>query len=129
LLVNPELLRAFAAQVDTASASIRSADVGHKATTAADGIPGSTTQWAMRVVGEHMTQKANDIAKNITDLGVAVRGAGDKYEVEDSTLAAGAALTFTPARVESRVAFTRRVGAECRRAIGVHRGTQPRRRL
>jgi hypothetical protein len=87
LLVNPELLRAFAVQVDTASASIRSADVGHKATTAADGIPGSTTQWAMRVVGEHMTQKANDIAKNITDMGVAVRGAGDKYEVEDSTLA------------------------------------------
>ena len=65
MLVNPELLRAFAAQVSTASAAIRSADVGHKTTTAADGIPGSTTQWAMRVVGEHMTQKANDIAKNI----------------------------------------------------------------
>jgi hypothetical protein len=41
----------------------------------------------MRIVGEHMTQKANDIAKNITDMGVAVRGAGDKYEVEDNTLA------------------------------------------
>jgi hypothetical protein len=49
--VNPELLRAFARQVDTASASIRTADVGHKATAAADGIPGSTTQWAMRLVG------------------------------------------------------------------------------
>jgi hypothetical protein len=87
LLVNSELLRAFAAQVDTAAAAIRSTDVGHKATTAADGIPGSTTQWAMRVVGEHMTQKANDIAKDITDMGIAVRGAGDKYEVEDSALA------------------------------------------
>jgi uncharacterized protein YukE len=87
LLVNPELLRAFARQVDAASTSIRTADVGHKAASAADGIPGSTTQWAMRLVGEHMTQKANDIAKNITDMGVAVRGAGDKYEVEDNTLA------------------------------------------
>ena len=87
MLVDPELLRAFAAQVDTASASIRSADVGHKASTAADGIPGSTTHWAMRLVGEHMTEKANDIAKNITDMGVAVRGAGDKYEVEDNALA------------------------------------------
>lgn len=87
MLVDPELLRAFAAQVDTASATIRSADVGHKATTAADGLPGSTTQWAMRVVGEHITQKANDIAKNTTDMGTAVRGAGDKYEVEDKTLA------------------------------------------
>ena len=34
-----------------------------------------------------MTQNANDIAKNVTDMGVAVRGAGDKYEVEDNTLA------------------------------------------
>ncbi|HET7667693.1 MAG TPA: hypothetical protein VFK56_16820 [Mycobacterium sp.] len=34
-----------------------------------------------------MTQRANDIAKNITDMGVAIRGAGDKYEVEDGTLA------------------------------------------
>jgi uncharacterized protein YukE len=87
VLVNPELLRAFARQVDTASASIRSADVGHKATTAADGIAGSTTQWAMRLVGEHMTQQANAIAKNVTDMRAAVRGAGDKYEVEDNALA------------------------------------------
>jgi hypothetical protein len=34
----------------------------------------------MRVVDEHMTQQANAIAKNVTDIGVAVRGAGDKYE-------------------------------------------------
>jgi hypothetical protein len=87
LLVNPELLRAFAAQVDTAATAIRTADVGHKATTAADGLPASTTQWAMRVVGEHMTQQANDIATNITKMGAAVRGAGDKYEVEDNALA------------------------------------------
>ncbi len=87
MLVNPELLRAFAHEADTASASIRSADVGHKASTAADGIPGSTTQWAMRLVGEHMTQQANKIAKSVQDMGVAVRGAGDRYEVEDGALA------------------------------------------
>ena len=87
MLVNPELLRAFASQVDAASASVRSADVGHKATSAADGIPGSTTQWAVRLVGEHLTQQANAIAKNVTDMGVAVRGAGDKYEVEDGARA------------------------------------------
>lgn len=85
--VNPELLRAFAHQVDTASSSIRSADVGHKVSTAADGLPGSTTQWAMRLVGEHLTQQANAIAKNVTDMGVAVRGAGNRYEVEDNGLA------------------------------------------
>jgi hypothetical protein len=85
--VNPELLRAFARQVDTASTSIRSADIGRKASTAADGLPGSTTQWAMRLVGEHMTQQANSIAKNVADMGVAVRGAGDRYEVEDNGLA------------------------------------------
>jgi hypothetical protein len=87
LLVNPELLRTFASQVDTASATIRSADVGHEATTAADGIPASTTQWAMRLVGTHLAERANAIAKNVADMGVAVRGAGDKYEVEDNALA------------------------------------------
>jgi len=85
--VNPELLRAFARQVDTASTAIRSADAGHTASTAADGLPGSTTQWAMRLVGEHLTQPANAIAKNVADMGAAVRGAGDRYEVEDTGLA------------------------------------------
>ncbi|KUI05966.1 type VII secretion target [Mycobacterium sp. IS-3022] len=87
MLVDPELLRAFAGQVDTASATIRGTDVGHKTTTAADGLPASTTQWAMRVVGKHVTQQVNDIATNITKMGGAVRGAGDKYEVEDTALA------------------------------------------
>ena len=41
----------------------------------------------MRLVGEHMAQQANDIATNITKMGAAVRGAGDKYEVEDNALA------------------------------------------
>ena len=87
MLVDPEVLRAFAAQVDAASAAIHDADVGQMATTAADGLPGSATQWAMRLVGEHLAQQANDIATNITKMGAAVRGAGDKYEVEDSALA------------------------------------------
>jgi len=86
VLVDPGLLRAFAAQVDTASAGIRSADAGHKATTAADGLPASTTQWAMRLVGEHIAQRADDIATNVTKMGAAVRGAGDRYEVEDAAL-------------------------------------------
>jgi uncharacterized protein YukE len=87
VLVNPQLLRGFAEQVDAASTAIRAADVGAKATTAADGLPGSTTQWAMRLVGEHLKQQANAMAKSVTDMGVAVRGAGDRYEVEDNALA------------------------------------------
>jgi Excreted virulence factor EspC, type VII ESX diderm len=85
--VNPELLRAFAQQVDIASTSIRNTDAGHKASTAGDGLAGSTTQWAMRLVGEHITKQANGIATNIQKMGTAVRGAGDRYEVEDSALA------------------------------------------
>jgi hypothetical protein len=87
VLVDPEVLRAFAAQVEAAAAAILNSDVGRRATTAADGIPGSTTQWAMRVVGEHISQKAHDIARNVTDMGAAVRGAGDRYQVEDDDLA------------------------------------------
>lgn len=87
MLVDSEILRAFAGQADTASGTIRSAEVGHEASTAADGIPASTTQWAMRLVGEHIGHDADEIAKNVQAMGVAVRGAGDKYEVEDHTLA------------------------------------------
>jgi len=87
VLVNPDLLWAFAGQVDTASTAIRDASVGHTASTAADGIPGSTTQWAMRLAGDHLTRQANAIAANVTDMGAAVRGAGGTYEVEDNALA------------------------------------------
>jgi hypothetical protein len=87
MLVNPGLLRAFAAHVDAASGAVRAADIGQKADAGADGLPGSTTQWALRLVATHMNEQANKIAKNIGDMGTDVRGAGDKYEVEDGDLA------------------------------------------
>lgn len=87
MLVDPDILRAFAGQVETASSAIREADVGRKVTTAADGLDGSTTQWAARLVGAHVTEQANAIATNVNEMGVAVRGAGDSYEVTDTDLA------------------------------------------
>lgn len=87
MLVDPEILRAFADQVGIASNAIRAADVGSKASSAGDGLPGSTTQWACRVVGAHIAGEAEKIASSITRMGAAVRGAGDKYEVTDSDLA------------------------------------------
>jgi hypothetical protein len=85
--VDPEILRAFAGQVDIASGLIREADVGTKVATAADGLDGSTTQWAARLVGAHVKQAAEQIATNVNEMGVAVRGAGDTYEVTDVGLA------------------------------------------
>lgn len=85
--VDPEILRAFAGQVETASGLIREADVGTKAATAGDRLDGSTTQWAARLVGAHITELATQIATNISDMGAAVRGAGNTYEVTDADLA------------------------------------------
>lgn len=85
--VDPEILRAFADQVARASTSIREADVGQKVTTAADGLPTSTTQWVARLVGQYVKTSNDSIAANINELGVAVRGAGDSYEVQDTDLA------------------------------------------
>lgn len=85
--VDPEVLRAFAGQVDLASALIREAHVGTKVATAADGLDGSTTQWAARLVGAHVMEIADQIATHVDDIGVAVRGAGNSYEVTDSDLA------------------------------------------
>ena len=87
MLVDPEVLRAFAAQVDAIAATISGIDVGNTSTTAADGLPGSETQWAARQVGHHLGLAAKDIVKDITSMGQAVRGAGDRYEVDDNALA------------------------------------------
>jgi hypothetical protein len=87
VLVDPEVLRAFAGKVSDASVSIRAADAGQVASAAADPVPGSTTQWAMRLVGEHITSSSNGIADHVTKMGAAVRGAGDSFKVEDEALA------------------------------------------
>jgi hypothetical protein len=87
VLVDPEVLRAFAAQVDAAAAAISGLDVGGAAESAADGLPGSTTQWTAREVGHHLGLAAKDIVKDIENMGNAVRGAGDRYQVDDAALA------------------------------------------
>ena len=87
MLVDPEILRAFAGHVDFVSGSINGAAVGPAVTSAADGLPGSTTQWAARSVGEHFTQFADRLAQNVARMGEAVRGAGDTFEGADATLA------------------------------------------
>lgn len=86
MLVDPDVLRAFADQVAIASNAIRDADAGQRVATSADGLDGSTTQWAARLVGEHIRILATGIAAGVNDMGVAVRGAGDRYEVSDADL-------------------------------------------
>lgn len=85
--VDPQILRAFAGQVEIAAGAIREADVGTKVATAADGLDGSTTQWAARLVGAHVKELADKIAAGVSDMGAAVRGAGNTYEVTDADLA------------------------------------------
>src|SRR5690349_22837128 len=87
VLVDPEVLKAFAAQVDAVAGSLTGLDVSATATSSADGLPGSSTQWAARQVGRHLGQAASDIVSDIRAMGAAVRGAGDRYEVEDADLA------------------------------------------
>ncbi|MGB2923601.1 MAG: type VII secretion target [Mycobacterium sp.] len=85
--VDPEILRAFAGQVDNTAGLIRDADVGTTVATAADGLDGSATQWAARLVGAHVTEIVDQIASNVADMGTAVRGAANSYEVTDTDLA------------------------------------------
>ena len=85
--VDPDILRSFAGQVDNTAALIRDADVGTKVATAADGLDGSTTRWAARLVGAHVTELTDQIATNVGDMGTAVRGSANSYEVTDTDLA------------------------------------------
>lgn len=86
LQVNPQILRAFNERVQTASRGIADQDTGGQVARAADGLDGSTTQWACRRIGLHVSEIENKIAKNVSDEGVAVRGVGDRFEVADSVL-------------------------------------------
>ena len=88
MLVDPEVLRAFAAEVDAAAEAVGSLDVGDTVIHAADGLSGSETQWSARQVGSHLGLVANDIMRGVTAMGIAVRGAGDRYQVTDDDLAA-----------------------------------------
>lgn len=47
------------------------------------------TQWMTREVGGHLDQVLVDIANDVGTIGVLVRGAGDRYEVDDGDLARG----------------------------------------
>ncbi|MCT7657690.1 type VII secretion target [Mycobacterium deserti] len=87
MLVDPEVLRAFAEQVDAAAATISGLDVEGVATASADGVPGSDTQWAARQIGAHLGLVGKDLVEDISAMSAAVRGAGDRYEVDDSALA------------------------------------------
>ena len=85
--VDPQVLRALAGQADSVVGVVTSADVGAKAVAAADGLPGSTTQWAAHTVGDHFTQMAKKLSDDVTKMGQAVRGSGDTFEVADDVLA------------------------------------------
>jgi hypothetical protein len=73
--VDPHVLRAFAGQVDGVAGVITGANLGNAVSTAADGLPSFTTQWAAHAVGEHFTQLATKLADNVTKMGQAVRWA------------------------------------------------------
>lgn len=85
--VDPQVLRGLAGQADRVSGVITSANVGTKASTAADGLPGSTTQWSAHAVGTHFTTMADQLAHNVAKMGQAVRGAGGAFDVADDSLA------------------------------------------
>ncbi|OBB76233.1 hypothetical protein [Mycolicibacterium monacense] len=74
MLVDPEILRAFAGQVESAAADIGAADVGAIFSSGGDALPGSTTQ---------MTR----LSPRVMTMATAVRGAGDTFDLADDALA------------------------------------------
>lgn len=85
--VDPDVLRSLANQADDAASALVTADLGGKARRAADCVDGSSTQWAARLVAIELRSRAEGVSSSMTAIGVAVRGAGDTFEVEDAALA------------------------------------------
>ncbi|MDY6810882.1 MAG: type VII secretion target [Actinomycetota bacterium] len=89
MLVDPDVLRSLSAQSAEAAAGIGTADVAGVTARAADGLNGSTTQWATRLIATHLHQQSESLVENMDAIGKAVRGAGDTFNVTDQDLAAG----------------------------------------
>jgi hypothetical protein len=86
VLVDPDILRAVADQTAITSSMVNDAETGRKVATAGDGLPGSSTQWAARLLGDDVAKQAETISLSVTKLGNAVRGASNGYEVTDIEL-------------------------------------------
>ncbi len=89
MFVDPGLLRAFAGQVDRAISAMSGIVADGTSGSVADRLPGSETQWATRHVGDHAYLAAKDLIDDVASIGIAVRGAGDRYEIKDGALADG----------------------------------------
>lgn len=76
--VDPQVLRAFAGQVDGVGGVIAEAGLGAAVSSSGDALPRSTTQWAGYAVGEHFAGLATILADNVARMGEAVRGQYDR---------------------------------------------------
>jgi len=85
--VDPQVLRAFAGQVDAVAGAVSGANLCAAVSSCGDGLSPSTAQWAGHAVGDHFAQTVAALADNVAKTGRAVRGAGDTYEVADDALA------------------------------------------
>lgn len=85
--VDPVPLKAFADQVKVAGTSITQAQLPAAVAGSCDGLDGSTSMWAARLVGAHLGGLVDAHTRSVDAMGIAVRGAGDSFVVTDDDLA------------------------------------------
>ncbi|MBF6332336.1 hypothetical protein [Nocardia transvalensis] len=87
MLVDPAILRSFAAQVGEASKSVSDAGLKDKLGTSGDGMSGSALQWAARSLALNVAAPLTKFAQEVGWMGDAVHGTATKFEITDDDLA------------------------------------------
>lgn len=87
MFVDPEVLRLFAAEVDTAAGTVATADVGGKIEVGCDVLAGSTTQFTVQAIGTYVAGLVTGYSAQIAAMGTSVGGVAGDFTAEDEAVA------------------------------------------
>lgn len=88
MLVDPEILRAFAGETSRTSDSIADNQLAGDVTAAFAGMPGSTSAWMAKSVEDFVRGLVIGLSDGFDELARSASGAANTFEVTDQGLAA-----------------------------------------
>ena len=94
MLVDPEILRAFAAQTTTTAGVIDENTLKGAVSQGFAGMSGSSCLWVARLVDEFAAGLTEALSEGFNGMASAARGSADNYEATDEFLAASFGGTF-----------------------------------
>ncbi|CAM2786067.1 Excreted virulence factor EspC, type VII ESX diderm [Prescottella defluvii] len=87
MLVDQGILRAFARETAETSETIAGTDLREPIVSGTAGMPGSTSEWAARMVSDFLSASGRTLADGYGALAATASGNAESYEVSDEDFA------------------------------------------